>query len=79
MCRRRRRSSRISARARDRLWRFRCASSCRPSAREEVDAGETGGEDVLAAVAVPIGDEDAVHDAFEFSVLITRRFHSPGT
>src|ERR1035441_8506744 len=30
---------------------------------EEVDAGETGAEDALAAVAVPIGHEDAVHHA----------------
>ena len=33
---------------------------------EEVDAGEAGGEDILAAVAVPIGDEDSVHDARVF-------------
>ena len=33
---------------------------------EEVDAGEAGGEDALAAAAVPIGDEDSVHDAGVF-------------
>ena len=44
-----------------------------------VDAGEAGGEDAVAAVAVPIGDEDAVHHAGVFGADDAARFHSPGT
>src|SRR5215813_13278318 len=31
---------------------------------EEVNSGKTGSEDLVATIAIPIRDEDAVHDAF---------------
>jgi len=54
----------LSAMRPDRPLRFPCATTSRSCPDDEIIPAKARRQNVIATIAVPIGDEDSVHDAF---------------